>query len=108
MIGKAKFYRRWKRRFRKILSKIRILLAECLDKGGAESIHDLRVTLRRARMLTVVGTPVLGKREAGEFRQWALRVTATLGRVRDLDVLLQWVHSNSPAAERDSMLLEKR
>ena len=34
--------------------------------------------------------------------------TATLGRVRDLDVLLQWVNSHSPAAERDSMLLEKR
>src|SRR5438270_9545256 len=107
-MAKAKFYRRWKRRFRKGLTKIQSLLAECLCTGSSETIHDLRVTLRRIRMLAVIGTPALGKSEAGNFRQWALKVTTTLGRLRDLDVILEWMKAHYPPFAGDPIFLEKR
>jgi len=39
----------------------------------------------------VVGNPVLGKAASTAFRQWALKLTTELGRVRDYDVILEWL-----------------
>jgi CHAD domain-containing protein len=105
---KRKFYRRWKRRFEAGLAEVKTLLAKCLRAGDPESIHNLRVTLRRARMLALVGTPVLGKAQATGFRQWALKVTAALGGVRDYDVILEWLNIHSPAPKRDQLLRQNR
>ena len=75
---KQKFYRRWKRRFLGALGDSQKLLKNCLRTGDPEMVHDLRVTLRRARTLALVGTPVLGKTQATHFRQWALKVATAL------------------------------
>jgi len=105
---KQKFYRRWKRRFLSILAEAQRLLEECLRKGGAEVVHDLRVTFRRARILALVGTPVLGKTQTTHFRQWALKVATALGRVRDCDVTLEWLKAHSPAPEAVRALRQHR
>jgi len=99
MIPKRKLYRRWSRRFRQGMERIDELFSKCLQSGDPETIHDLRVTLRRNRLLAAVGLSVLGRPLATEFREWALRVAVTLGRVRDYDVMLEWINAHSPHAK---------
>ena len=88
---KAKFYRRWKRRFLAGVARVENLLGQCLRNGEPDIVHDLRVALRRTRLLALVGTPVLGKVSARDFRQWALKLATALGPVRDYDVTLEWL-----------------
>jgi CHAD domain-containing protein len=105
---KQQFYRRWKRRFLAGLAESQRLLEACLRTGDPEMVHDLRVTLRRARVLALVGTPVLGKTQTTHFRQWALKVATALGRVRDSDVTLQWLNSHCPSPARERTLRQDR
>ncbi len=105
---KQKLYRRWKRRLRAGLESIESLLAKCLDRGKPDDIHELRVTLRRARMLACVGRTILGKTRQAEFRQWALRLTAVLGPVRDYDVIMEWVRASYPSVANDRALTRRR
>ena len=103
-----KFYRRWKRRFRDGLGQTQQLLAQCLRAGDPETVHDLRVTLRRTRLLALVGAPALGKDRSTRFRQWALKLSTTLGRARDYDVMLQWLEQHSIDARRAPALHKER
>src|SRR5438093_10532846 len=105
---KMKFYRRWKRRFRAGLESTQTLFSNCLQSGDPEVIHDLRVTLRRARLLALVGTPVLGKTGATQFRHWALILANALGRIRDYDATLEWLKMHSPAGQQESVLRQQR
>ena len=100
MMRKRQFYQRWKRRFRAGLADSETLLVRCLEAGDADTVHELRVTLRRTRLLSLVGTPVLGKPSAMLFRQWALKVAAALSQLRDCDVTLEWLRAHFPALER--------
>jgi CHAD domain-containing protein len=104
MIAKRKFYRRWKRHFLSNMQRVDKLFAKCRRTGDAEVIHDLRVTLRRARLLALVGTQVLGKAPVRQFRQWALDVATALGRVRDYDVIQEWLRSSVPGEQPDRTL----
>jgi len=97
MMPRKKFYRRWKRRFLASLRGVEKLLSDCWRTGEAEAVHDLRVTLRRARLLALVGTSVLGKARSTHFRQWALKLAGTLSRLRDHDVMLEWLKANFPS-----------
>jgi len=108
MIGKRKLYRRWKRRFLAQTKRGEKLLSECLRTGEAEVVHDLRVTLRRTRLLALVGTPVLSKAPATEFRQWALKVALELGRLRDYDVIREWLKTHWPDAKHNRVVLAAR
>ena len=105
---KEKFYRRWKRRFLGALGDSQKLLKNCLRTGDPEMVHDLRVTLRRARTLALVGTPVLGKTQATHFIQWALKVATALGRVRDSDVILEWLKAHCPSPNAEQTLHQNR
>jgi len=104
MMAKRKFYRRWRRHFLSNMRRVDKLFARCRRTGDAEVIHDLRVTLRRARLLASVGTPVLGKAPARQFRQWALNVATALGRLRDYDVLQEWLKNNVSTEQPDRTL----
>ena len=104
---KAKFYRRWKRRFLAGVARVENLLGQCLRNGEPDIVHDLRVALRRTRLLALVGTPVLGKVSARDFRQWALKLATALGPVRDYDVTLEWLKAHSPGT-RERLIRQRR
>jgi CHAD domain-containing protein len=105
---KQKFYRRWKRSFRAGLLTVQTLLGQCLRSGQPELVHDLRVALRRTRLLVLVGTPVLGKGQVASFRQWALKLATALSAVRDYDVTLEWLKAHSPTHKHIEVLQTRR
>jgi len=108
MMAKRKFYRRWKRHFLSNMRRVDKLFSKCRRTGDAKYIHDLRVTLRRARLLALIGAPVLGKAPVRQFRQWALSVATALGQVRDYDVLLEWLKTNAQVEQSDRTLQKTR
>lgn len=107
-MDKRKLYRRWKRRFLAGLKGIKTLLGECLRTGEPETVHNLRVTLRRTRLLALVGKPVLGKARVADFRQWAFQLSTALSPVRDDDVMLEWLKAHAPAPKEERLLQQHR
>jgi CHAD domain-containing protein len=67
------------------------LVAACRAKGEAETVHELRVTLRRLRLYVRVGRPQFRRKRVAEFRAWARGVSKLTSPVRDLDVALEWL-----------------
>ena len=108
MMRKTKFYRRWNRRFFTGLAGTHKSVLECLRTSDPLVVHDLRVGLRRARLLALVGRPMLGKTRVAQFRQWAMKLATALSGVRDYDVMLDWLKAHSPGAQQDQLLREKR
>lgn len=84
--------RRWQKRFRDLLEEIDRLSADALKTGEVEAIHNLRVALRRARLLALAGRPALGRATADAFRHRAFQIMELLGGLRDADVTLEWLH----------------
>ena len=70
-------------------------------------VHDLRVALRRARMLADVGARTLGRTRTRRFRKAARTMLDALDRLRDCDVALDWLQqAGAPAATMN--LLKRR
>lgn len=57
-----------------------------------EHLHDMRVAVNRMRVALRLFREVLPPRRAASFRRDLRWIAATLGRVRDLDVHLLWLH----------------
>jgi len=56
-----------------------------------ETIHGLRVLLRRFRLLAKIGQPIMGKPVAVQFRKWSGGALDRLGPVRDFDSAIDWL-----------------
>jgi CHAD domain-containing protein len=56
-----------------------------------ESIHRLRVLLRRLRVCLRLGSSLLGKEKVDAFRQWSSAMSDAVGGVRDVDMTLEWL-----------------
>lgn len=67
--------------------KMRRKLGSAIDGRDPEGVHDMRVASRRLRAALAVFQPWLDKREATQAGRSLRRLTQTLGRVRELDVL---------------------
>ncbi len=93
----SKLFQRWKRRLAKLHAILPELLRAARTKGTPEQIHQLRVVLRRMRLLVRLGQPALGKPAVAEFIDWSRRVLGSLGRVRDYDVTLEWLEPRADA-----------
>jgi CHAD domain-containing protein len=79
-----------------LVGKLRLLdarLAEvaprALTGGDENAVHDLRVALRRARVVLELGRGVLGKFHADEVRRALRDVQRATGDLRDEEVLLE-------------------
>lgn len=83
--------RRWQKRFRDLLREIDEQFADACKTGEVETIHNLRVALRRARLLALAGRPALGRASADAFRHLAFQVMELLGGLRDADIALEWL-----------------
>jgi len=89
-MDKKRFFRRWKRQYLRGLKAVERHLAACRKTGSAEAVHQLRVAIRRTRLLASIGRPAIGRERALEFRAWSQRVADALSPVRDYDVMIEW------------------
>jgi len=65
---------------------------------SAKEVHDLRVALRRARLLGSLGSRSIGKSKAKSFRDQAHTLLNLVSPIRDCDVALEWLsETKSPA-----------
>ncbi len=85
--------RRWLRRHRKLLDSLARLLQECRRRGAPESVHELRVTLRRLRLSVRLGRLGFDEAVLGRWRAWARRVSRATSPVRDLDIAVEWLQA---------------
>jgi CHAD domain-containing protein len=107
-MSEKQFHQRWKRLYKAALEEVQTVLAECRRTGDVGAVHRLRVALRRARLLALVGKPVLGRSMALRLRQWAFKLTAALSRVRDYDAALEWLNRHSPDSRTVDVLTASR
>jgi CHAD domain-containing protein len=85
------FFRRWKRRYRKWLVCQWALLRLGRIAGQPGEIHELRVTLRRLRIMVRLGAPLLESKAVRAYRAWSRRVTDATSPLRDHDVTVEWL-----------------
>jgi CHAD domain-containing protein len=101
------FFRRWKRRYRKWLVCQWALLRLGRIAGQPGEIHELRVTLRRLRIMVRLGAPLLGSKAVRAYRVWSRRVTDATSPLRDHDVTVDWLAAQ-PGTETIAGLLKAR
>lgn len=90
-MSSTELHRCWRRRLVALEVKVTQLFGECRSTGRAETIHDLRVTIRRARLYAQLGRPLLRKGSAKQLDAWGRAVNKLLGPVRDCDVCMNWL-----------------
>ncbi len=93
----SKFFQRWRRRLAKLESILPGLVHSARSGGEPEQIHQLRVVLRRMRLLVRLGEPVLGRRAALAFHDWSRDISDRVSRLRDYDVTLEWLEPQADA-----------
>lgn len=103
-----KILQRWQRRFSAALDQVEKTLADCRLTGSVDAVHDLRVILRRARLMALLGRPLLPKRAAKKFRAWAREVSDALGGVRDCDVAMDWLREKERGEAVNNVLRQRR
>jgi len=104
----SKLHRRWQKRFREYNAAIRNCVSECRETGDAESIHQLRVALRRCRLLAGLASFIIGKERLGQFRRETGQLLDALGRVRDLDIALDWLRRHGPDEKTSKAIARRR
>lgn len=100
--------RRWARRYRRLETEQWRLLRRSRTRGQTEDIHELRVTLRRLRLLLRVGRPAFERHRLDEYLGWSRRVSAATSRLRDLDVVIEWLSHEQVAPELIEPLVGRR
>jgi CHAD domain-containing protein len=86
-----RIYKYWRRNLLGWREELEKEWQTCRRTGEVESIHRLRVVLRRLRVGLRLGNRWLGKERVAAFRQWSQQVSTALGPVRDVDVTLEWL-----------------
>ena len=85
-----RLHQHWQASLETRVDAIRKLLYKHHPLSTAE-VHDLRVALRRARLLAGLGPRLMGKMKAKSFRDTTHALLALLDPVRDCDVALDWL-----------------
>lgn len=101
-------HRRWHRRLVALEEGIRTLFEECRATGGTETIHDLRVAIRRARLYAHLGRPLLRKSSLRRFDDWARTTNDLLGPVRDCDVCMNWLATRPGSLDAVELIYHER
>ncbi len=103
-----KLFERWRRRYGRLLEHQRVLLRQCGRQGDAEAVHELRVTVRRLRLMVRLAAPFVGPRVADRCRVWSRSVSDATSRLRDLDVVLEWLQGRPEAAHLAERVARER
>lgn len=96
----AKLFRRWQESQKRLLAALGRLPGRVRRHGEAETVHELRVAVRRLRLLIRLGAAWYGDETSSRFRDWSQGISAATDRVRDLDVALEWLVAR-PQRHRD-------
>lgn len=99
---------RWKRRHAQEIAEVRRGLKRCRQDGDGEAVHELRVALRRLRLLVRVGRGRFDEAVRGQFREWAGRVSRATSPVRDLDIAIEWLRNQQAGAGVVGPLQQRR
>lgn len=78
------------------------------EEAGPETVHDMRVALRRLRTLIRFDADLFSPREARTLRREIGWIFARLGTARDLDILMAETASWPPSALSDHALAHLR
>lgn len=84
---------RWRRRHGKWLAALPELVRQSRRRGGAEELHQARVTLRRLRLSVRLGRAMFPASAIVRFRSWAAQVARATSPVRDLDIAIEWLRA---------------
>jgi len=103
-----KLWRRWERRRARLARSLQKLSSECLAEGSAEQVHDIRVTLRRLRLIVRPAKPILPSKTLALLREWSRTITDSAGEIRDLDVAIEWVKQQKDTESLCAELGEER
>ena len=101
-LNKAKFHRRWQRQYHRLLKRQDVLLRKSCNQGLPGHIHELRVTLRRLRLMVRVSGPLIDREAAQRYRSWSRQITNATSPLRDSDVTLEWLDTQNA----DSLLMD--
>lgn len=86
-----RFFRRWHRQYRRLFDEQWTLLRQSRLEGTADQIHDLRVTLRRLRLMLHIAGPLVNKRDTARYSSWSRNVLDGTSTVRDYDATIEWL-----------------
>src|SRR2546426_10507678 len=92
-----RLHRRWQDSLEARVDSIRKLLRKHRPLSATE-VHDLRVALRRARLLAGLGAHSIGRSNAKQFRDATRARLDLLDPVRDCDVALDWLRDMKASA----------
>jgi CHAD domain-containing protein len=92
-MNREKLFKLWRRQYQRLMQRQRLLIREAHTQGLPEQIHDLRVTLRRLRLMVRVSTPLLDRAAAERYRSWSRKITNASSHLRDFDVTIEWLAS---------------
>ncbi len=101
---------RWKRRHRRLLDELALQLRRARKQGDAESVHALRVALRRLRLSLRLGKELLDGERRERWRAWARQISRATSPVRDLDIAVEWLITNraNPALIQEGQRLREQ
>ncbi len=83
--------REWKSATLSLLGRVPGLVRACRRHASAKAVHDLRVTLRRLRLLLRLGRSLVDEGAVAAFVAWSRRTCEAAGPLRDDDVVLEWL-----------------
>lgn len=96
-------HRAWKEAVLALVDALPGLLRSCRRRASPAQLHDLRVVLRRLRLLLQLGRSLLDERALAAFRIWSRRTCDSAGPLRDADVIVEWLAESAaglPLAEQ--------
>lgn len=98
-IKSRRLVKRWNATSVALFRQLPALLRKCRTGADPVAVHDLRVSLRRLRLLLRLGRPFLDPAAVNRFVSWSRKVCDAAGPVRDLDVALEWLVQQPDAQE---------
>lgn len=96
-MNSKRLYRRWQDSLTARMHSIRKLLRQRPALSATE-VHELRVALRRARLLASLGAHSIGRTKTKQFRDATRDLLDLLDSVRDCDVALDWLRDVQASA----------
>jgi len=107
-MNRDKLFEHWHRQYRRLLKRQQVLLRQSRTQGLPEQIHELRVILRRLRLMVRVSAPLLDRSAAQRYRRWSRRLTNATSHLRDFDVTLEWLASQKTNPRFTQTLEDRR
>jgi triphosphatase len=93
-----KLFGRWHGRYLRCLKRQEALRREARRAGDVEAVHDLRVAIRRLRLLVRLASPFIGRAAGEEYGAWSRGLSEATSALRDHDVVLEWLEAQPELA----------